>query len=95
VLPTLREGMPMVILEAMASGLPIVTTKVSGIPEIVNEKCSIYVKRKDSKTLASSIIKILSDPKKMRRMSKEARRASIRLRKEVVLEKYKNLYRSL
>ena len=95
VLPTLREGMPLVILEAASSGLPIVTTKVSGIPEIIDEKAALFVKRKDSKSLASSIIRILSDPRKARRMGKEARRASIRLRKEVVLEKYKNLYKNL
>jgi len=95
VLPTLREGMPMVILEAMASGLPIITTKISGIPEIVDERCAIFVKRKDSKSLASSIITILSDPRKAKRMGKEARKAAIKLRKEVVLEKYKSLYKSL
>ena len=95
VLPTLREGMPLVILEAASSGLPIVTTKISGIPEIVDKKCAIFVKRRDSKSLAVSIIKILANSKTAKRMGIEARREAFRFRKEIVLEKYKNIYKSL
>jgi glycosyltransferase involved in cell wall biosynthesis len=95
VLPTLREGMPLVILEAASSGLPIITTKVSGIPEIVDDKSAIFVKRKDSKSLAKSIIKIIADQKKAKKMGKEARKKVLRLRKEIILKKYKNLYTNL
>lgn len=38
VLPSCKEGMPMVILEAFAYGLPVISTYVSGIPEIIQEK---------------------------------------------------------
>lgn len=92
VLPTLREGMPMVILEAAASGLPIVTTSISGIPEAVGTDAAIFLHRKDPNGLAYSISRVLSNPVLARKMGAASRKAALKLRKEEVLENYKNLY---
>ncbi|MGB9854752.1 MAG: glycosyltransferase family 4 protein [Candidatus Bathyarchaeales archaeon] len=50
------EGMPLVLLEAMACGLPIVATKVGGVPEIINEKCGKIVPPNDAQSLAEALV---------------------------------------
>lgn len=60
VLPTLNEGMPMVIAESFACGVPVVATNVAGIPEMINKDVGILVKPKDHYSLAQSIILALN-----------------------------------
>jgi len=55
VLSSLWENLPCVLIEAMASGLPIVATKVGGIHEIINEKVGVLVPPKDVKALTEAI----------------------------------------
>jgi glycosyltransferase involved in cell wall biosynthesis len=60
VLPSLKEGFPTVIPEAMACGKPIVATKVGGIPEaIVNNDLGILVDPRNERALASAILEAL------------------------------------
>jgi len=64
VLPSLLEGFPMIILEAMAMAKPIVASDIPGIREqIIDGKNGILVPIKDSNTLAAAIINILADRK--------------------------------
>ncbi|RLB00684.1 MAG: hypothetical protein DRG37_01910 [Deltaproteobacteria bacterium] len=55
VLPSLWENMPCVLVEAMACGLPLVTTRVGGIPEIVDEKMGILVTPGDTDELYKAL----------------------------------------
>lgn len=65
VLPSASEGQPLSLLEAQVCGLPIVATKVGGIPEIVHDgKEGILVQFGDYKQLARAIIKALKYRKK-------------------------------
>lgn len=62
VLPSLGEGMGIVILEAQATGIPVIGTRVGGILDIIeNQKTGILVEPKNPKAIASAIIKIYSD----------------------------------
>ncbi|MEM9742745.1 MAG: glycosyltransferase [Pseudomonadota bacterium] len=54
-LPSYREGVPNVLLEAMASGRPVVATRVGGIPEIVTPDCGILVDAGDTHSLSHAL----------------------------------------
>lgn len=55
VLPSLNEGLPVVLCEALACGKPVVATNVAGTPEIVNNDVGFLVKPKDAEDLAEKI----------------------------------------
>jgi glycosyltransferase involved in cell wall biosynthesis len=63
VLPSLTEGSPNVLLEAMACGVPSVATNVGGVPEIVSDgKEALLVPARDPVRLAAAIIRVLREP---------------------------------
>jgi glycosyltransferase involved in cell wall biosynthesis len=75
VLPSLWEGLPMALLEAMATGLPIVATEVSGTVQVmVPNETGILVPPGDSMQLAQAIERLLSDPERAQAMGAAARR---------------------
>jgi glycosyltransferase involved in cell wall biosynthesis len=62
VLPSLSEGFSLVVLEAMASGLTIVASKVGGLPELIEDgKNGFLVAPKDAKALADRILALLDN----------------------------------
>lgn len=62
VLPSTIEGLPIVILEALAAGKPIITTPVEGVPEIIkNGENGLIVESNDVNELANSVIKLFED----------------------------------
>lgn len=75
VLPSLWEGLPMALLEAMATGLPVIATKVSGTVQVViPDESGILVPPGDVEELAQSIGSLLHDPKRAKAMGQAARR---------------------
>jgi lipopolysaccharide/colanic/teichoic acid biosynthesis glycosyltransferase/glycosyltransferase involved in cell wall biosynthesis len=75
VLPSHREGMPRTIIEAMASGKPVIATNIRGCrEEVVPGVTGLLVPVKDPAALAIAIISLLSDPRLARQMGDEGRR---------------------
>lgn len=73
VLPSLTEGSPNVLLEAMASNVPIAATAVGGVPEIVeNEESALLVRANDPAALATAIARLLADAELGRRLARNA-----------------------
>ncbi len=69
-----RDGIPNVILEAMASGLPVVSTPVSGIPEVVRDgETGFLVPEHDPPAVADALARLLADPDLARRLGAAGR----------------------
>jgi glycosyltransferase involved in cell wall biosynthesis len=62
VLPSLWEGLPMALLEAMATGLPVVATEVSGTRDVVEQHSGVLVAPGDAQALAAGMNRVLADP---------------------------------
>lgn len=63
VLPSYFEGLPVAILEAMSFGLPVISTNVGAIPEVVKKDNGILIKPGDVKALKNAILKIKNNTK--------------------------------
>ncbi len=94
VLSSPEEGMPNVVLEAMAAGLPVVATGVGGTPEVVADgKTGLLVPPGDPPRLAGAITTMLADPDRMRMMGREGlRRVRECFRIETMVERTEELY---
>lgn len=69
-----RDGIPNVLAEAMAMGLPVVTTPVSGIPELVEDgRNGVFVKEADDLSLAEALGRLLAEPAERDRLGIAAR----------------------
>ena len=72
------DGLPTVVLEAVASGVPVVATRVGGLPMVVDHgETGLLVAEGDRVELAEAIKEILGSPAKMREMGVEARRRAV------------------
>jgi len=75
ILPSLREGVSLTLLEAMACGLPVVATRVGGTPEVVVDgETGLLVLSGSHEELARAVLSLLQDPDGSRRMGEAARR---------------------
>jgi glycosyltransferase involved in cell wall biosynthesis len=73
VLPSLSEGLPTVVCEAMACGRPVVATAVDGTPEIVRDgETGFLVPPRDPEALARALARVLDDPALAGRMAERA-----------------------
>ena len=80
-LPSYTEGMPMSILEAMGYGLPVVSTNIGGIPDLVKNNENGYLSDPgNTDEMAENILSILNNEKKRIQMGKKSL--------EIVREKY-------
>jgi colanic acid/amylovoran biosynthesis glycosyltransferase len=76
-LPSLAEGIPVVLMEAMATGLPVVATRIAGIPELVREgECGLLVVPGRGDVLAEALAR-LADSRELRRAMGTAARGRV------------------
>jgi len=74
-LPSWTEGLPLVVLEAMALGRPVVATPVGGTPElVVDEETGLLVPPRDVAALAAALTRVLGDGALGRRLGEAGRR---------------------
>ena len=97
VLPSDSEGIGLAIMEAMATGLPVVATAVGGVPEVVSDgQTGILVPPRQPKLLAQAIVRLLVDPDLARAMGAAGRnRVEALFDAKVMAERTVAVYRSL
>ena len=79
VLPSFAETYGLVVIEAMAMGVPVIATNAGGVPEIVtNGKTGILVEPRNSASLARGIDRVLGNPTFRNSLSREAREEALR-----------------
>lgn len=68
------EGLPVVLMEAMAAGLPVLSTRHSGIPELITHNdTGLLVDERDRQGLAQAIVYAILNPSQLQRMAENAR----------------------
>jgi glycosyltransferase involved in cell wall biosynthesis len=94
VLPSVSEGLPMVLLEAMAAGCPIIATEVGGVPKAVHHgENGSLVRPENPKALSSEIIRLLSNKDVRERYSENGvRLAREKFSAEAMTRSYEKLY---
>lgn len=95
VLTSHHEGMPNVVLEAMATGLPVVTTDFGDAAALIGEDAGIVLTGRDPAALATTILELIEDPAQIAAMGSAARQRAvtrfsqeqmIRAREQLILE---------
>ena len=97
VLPSLSEGIPMALLEAMTSSLPVIVSRVGGIPEMVEDEISgLLVNPGDPENLARMCRRVMENHELAERLGRAAReRAGTEFSSAIMAQKVAHLYRNL
>lgn len=95
--PSRREGLPLAVVEAMATGLPVVASAVGGIGEVVEHGVTgLLVPPEDPEALARALVELLGDPQRCRRMGEEGReRVARRYSMSAMVDQLLDLYEEL
>jgi len=83
------------ILEAMACSLPVVATRVGGIPRYVNDGSAVLVEPDDVQGMADAVLTILNDSMRRQAMSREARTLAEQFDWTVIADRMRDLYNRL
>lgn len=91
-LPSLFEGMPITLIEAMGSGLPIVATAVGGVPDMLKDGQSASLTDCTPEAVAAAVCALIEDASLRERYGRAAADASLRFSAKIMAESYIALY---
>ena len=92
VLSSSYEGMPMTIIEAMGTGLPIVASAVGGIPDMIRDGQSSLLVQPEPEEIANAILMMLRDASLREKLGRTAREDSVRFSAEYMAREYCKVY---
>lgn len=93
VLPSIYEGMPLTILEAMAAGCPVVASAVGGVPEIVTHGATGFLFPSNDKTsMVNYILELLQNSILRKKFGEQAQKTAIKFDIKETVKKYEELY---
>jgi glycosyltransferase involved in cell wall biosynthesis len=93
-LTSISEGIPLSVIEGMAAGLPIVATRVGGVPEVVEDGVTgLLAPAGDAEALAERVVALAGDPELRGRLGDAGRRRALeRFSEARMQEEYRRLY---
>ena len=91
VLPSKNEGMSNTVLEAMASGLPIITTDTGGTRELMDDN-GIIIPSEEPDAIANAVLRVIKDPKIRENMGARSREIAESMSWKNVAEEYHKIY---
>jgi len=96
VLASEHEALPMAVLEGMAAGLPVLATRVGGIPDLVGEgECGLLVAPRDVAGLSEGLVRLATDAQLRDTMGAQARRrVRAGFSAEAMIDSYERLVRA-
>ena len=92
VLPSNYEGMPMTIIEAMATGLPIAATAVGGVPDMLTDGDNALLTACDERAFTDAMARLIADEALRERLGRQARADSVRFSAEEMARHYVEIY---
>ena len=95
VLPTGYEAFPLVALEAAASRLPLLMTRVNGVEDLLEDGVNGWFIARDARDIARRLNDLRADPEQASRLAAAARSAALRFSWEAMVEGYLSLYAEL
>jgi glycosyltransferase involved in cell wall biosynthesis len=96
VLPSYREGFPLVVMEAMDHGLPVVTTPIRGCADHLEPGVNaLFAPPRDAESLADALLRLLADPASQARIGAANRLKVREFAPEVVMPRYVEILRSV
>ena len=93
VFPSKSEGLPRTIIEAMAVGLPCISTNVGGIPELLDHK--YLFSPPDVEGFAAEVCRLIDNPKELEKMSRENSKRAKDYSSDVLTERRTTFYKKL
>jgi len=96
-LPSLEDNCPMVVLEAMAAGVPVIAARVGGVPDLIEEgQTGLFCDPHNGDDMSAAIAKLLAEPELGRTLAAKAkRRARERFHPLVVARQHLEIYREI
>ena len=89
------EGYPLALLEALASGLPVVATAVGGVSEIVEDGVSgVLTEPRNLETLSAAIRALANDSERRRTIAEAAKKRAVRFSVNTMVDSYSTLFES-
>ena len=96
-LPTREDNCPMVVLEAMAAGVPVLAANVGGVPDLIEpEKTGLFCDPTRPESFAAGVARLLDDPAQAARLARTARAAAReRFHPQIIAQRHLEIYREV